>query len=174
VASNLLRLSGSRAAEYAADAAAAELVPDGGMHLARALEKIEESTAKRDKLGGNNDYLSHMYIANSPGKSKGWFEKAGALLSTHPRTADRKARLVLDAAPIAAGVAGGVDVGQVTAFAAFGKRASGAPSDKWIDFKMSARSRLTWVASQVSSARHHQAFERMQMMRKKSWRVIPT
>lgn len=129
VASNLLRLSGSRAAEYAADAAAAELVPDGGMHLARALEKIEESTAKRDKLGGNNDYLSHMYIANSPGKSKGWFEKAGALLSTHPRTADRKARLVPDAAPIAAGVAGGVDVGQVTAFAAFGKEVAGVLDD---------------------------------------------
>lgn len=123
VASNLLRLSSSRAAEFAADATAMELVPDGGVHLASALKKIEGSTATRDALGGSHAHLAHMYISNSPAASQaaGFWEKAGALLSTHPKTTDRVAQLV----PIA----GSTAVEPVTAFAAFGKEVAGVLDD---------------------------------------------
>lgn len=123
LASNLLRLSSSRAAEFAADATAMELVPDGGVHLASALKKIEGSTAARDKLGGTHAHLSHMYISNTPAVSQeaGFWEKAGALLSTHPKTTDRVAQLVP--------VAGIADVGPVTAFAAFGQEVAGVLDD---------------------------------------------
>ena len=107
----------------AADATAVELVPDGGEHLASALKKIEGSTATRDKLGGSHAHLAHMYISNGPAVSgnMGFWEKAGSLLSTHPRTTDRVAQLVPHPSPIGAGVLGGAGVEQTTAFAAFGQ-----------------------------------------------------
>jgi len=115
VASNLLRLSSSRAAEFAADAAAAELVPNGDVHLASALQKIERSTVERDELGGSNDYLSHMYFSNRPSELRrepGFWTKAADLFSTHPRTADRVAELL----PVEAASTGAEPAGSFVAF----------------------------------------------------------
>ena len=81
----LVQMAISRQREYAADAAGAYLCgsPDG---LAGALEKIEGSTARLEV----SEAVQHVFIVN-PLKSYG--ESAGALMSTHPATSLRIARL---------------------------------------------------------------------------------
>jgi len=81
----LVQMAISRQREYAADAAGAYLCgsPDG---LAGALQKIEGSTARLDV----SEAVQHVFIVN-PLKSYG--EDSGALMSTHPATSLRIARL---------------------------------------------------------------------------------
>ena len=102
-----------------------ELVPDGGMHLASALKKIEGHTAPRDKLGGANSHLAHMYIANNakPGRER-W---GAALFSTHPRTADRVAYLVPTAEDMAE--EGEPAPTSTTAFSRLGNEVAGVLED---------------------------------------------
>ena len=81
----LVQMAISRQREYAADAAGAYLCgsPDG---LAGALQKIEGSTARLEV----SEAVQHVFIVNP---LKSYSESAGALMSTHPATSLRIARL---------------------------------------------------------------------------------
>ncbi|HEY7610240.1 MAG TPA: M48 family metalloprotease [Alphaproteobacteria bacterium] len=81
----LVQMAISRQREYAADAAGAYLCgsPDG---LASALGKIDRS-AERLTV---NEAVQHVFIVNP---LKAYTESAGALMSTHPATSLRIARL---------------------------------------------------------------------------------
>lgn len=80
--SHLLEMAVSRKRELLADSTAAELTryPEG---LARALEKISRDT---DPLEAANHATQHMYIVNP---FRRFEDRASALFSTHPPTAER-------------------------------------------------------------------------------------
>jgi len=86
IAAGVIQMAISRSREYEADASAARLIGDGEP-LARALEKLESGT-KRIPAHVNPSMESSYIVSPLRGGDAGakWF-------STHPRTADRVARL---------------------------------------------------------------------------------
>lgn len=90
----LLRLSSSRAAEFAADEFSARLAGTG-RPLASALQKLEATHQRvpRDALGANWGTFAHMYIDNPPARESPLTTLFG-LLRTHPTTQERVDRLM--------------------------------------------------------------------------------
>ncbi|MBI5393088.1 zinc metalloprotease HtpX [Candidatus Woesearchaeota archaeon] len=82
----VIQLAISRSREYLADESGAKLLGNGEP-LARALEKIEASV-KHNPMQFGNPTTSSLFIAN-PFRSENLF----ALLSTHPATSKRTAKL---------------------------------------------------------------------------------
>jgi heat shock protein HtpX len=87
IAATLVRMAISRQREYLADATSVKLTRNP-LGLVSALEKIGAST---ERMESPNRAIQHIFIAN-PLEAFG--EAASALMSTHPPTARRIARLL--------------------------------------------------------------------------------
>ncbi|OCL83998.1 zinc metalloprotease HtpX [Arcobacter porcinus] len=89
LAASIIQMSVSRSREFMADEGAARMTrnPSG---LQNALKKLENYASRGVVLNNANEETAHMFIVNPFSGVKSSF---GNLFRTHPRTADRIARL---------------------------------------------------------------------------------